>query len=336
MDAPPVQYVKTSDGYDIAYTTTGEGKPFILLPFLWTHVQLAWSDPFIGAMLSSLARNFRLVHYDGRGQGLSQRGLPSSFSMKDRLLDLQAVIGRLQLERPILAGDASFSHTAVRFAYEYPESVSALVLLRGTRYLSDRWNTFASLAGQNWDFFLDLSPARRELGLDVERLRASMTQHDLLRHADAIASSDIGDLLRHLRTPTLVLHARDRVELWHSVEGATEMASLIPNGLGRFAMVGGSGLWGDADETIAIIQSFLSDAEVQSASAASGRDEVGLSRRELEVLRLLAAGKSNQQMADELVISLHTVNRHVSNIYTKTGAANRAQATAFAKDHGIA
>jgi DNA-binding NarL/FixJ family response regulator len=61
-----------------------------------------------------------------------------------------------------------------------------------------------------------------------------------------------------------------------------------------------------------------------------------LSTRELEVLRLLAAGRSNQQIADELVISLNTVRRHVSNVFDKTAVANRAQATAYAKDHGIA
>jgi DNA-binding NarL/FixJ family response regulator len=53
-------------------------------------------------------------------------------------------------------------------------------------------------------------------------------------------------------------------------------------------------------------------------------------------LRLIAAGKSNQQIADELVISQNTVIRHVSNIFAKTGVANRAQATAYAKDHGLA
>jgi DNA-binding NarL/FixJ family response regulator len=61
-----------------------------------------------------------------------------------------------------------------------------------------------------------------------------------------------------------------------------------------------------------------------------------LSTREVEVLRLVAAGKSNAEIADELVISVNTVRRHVSNIFDKTGAANRAQATAYAKDHGIA
>jgi DNA-binding NarL/FixJ family response regulator len=60
-----------------------------------------------------------------------------------------------------------------------------------------------------------------------------------------------------------------------------------------------------------------------------------LSSREVEVLRLLAAGRSNQQIADELVISLNTVRRHVSNIFDKTGAANRADAVSYAHRNGI-
>jgi DNA-binding NarL/FixJ family response regulator len=63
---------------------------------------------------------------------------------------------------------------------------------------------------------------------------------------------------------------------------------------------------------------------------------VAISAREMEVLRLLAAGKSNQEIADKLVISLNTVRRHVSNIFDKTGVANRAQAVIYARDHGIA
>jgi DNA-binding NarL/FixJ family response regulator len=60
-----------------------------------------------------------------------------------------------------------------------------------------------------------------------------------------------------------------------------------------------------------------------------------LSSREVEVLRLLALGKSNAQIAAELVISQNTVIRHVSNIFAKIGAENRAQAAVYARDHGI-
>jgi DNA-binding CsgD family transcriptional regulator len=61
----------------------------------------------------------------------------------------------------------------------------------------------------------------------------------------------------------------------------------------------------------------------------------GLSRRELEVLRLVAAGRSNRQIATELVISEHTVARHVQNIYAKLGLSSRAAATAFAFERNL-
>jgi DNA-binding NarL/FixJ family response regulator len=56
----------------------------------------------------------------------------------------------------------------------------------------------------------------------------------------------------------------------------------------------------------------------------------------VEVLRLVAAGKSNTQIADELVISLNTARKHVANILDKTGTANRTEAAAYARDHGLA
>jgi DNA-binding CsgD family transcriptional regulator len=61
----------------------------------------------------------------------------------------------------------------------------------------------------------------------------------------------------------------------------------------------------------------------------------GLTLREVEVLRLVAAGRSNQQIADALVISHNTVIRHVSNIFAKTGVANRVEAATYASHHGL-
>jgi DNA-binding NarL/FixJ family response regulator len=60
-----------------------------------------------------------------------------------------------------------------------------------------------------------------------------------------------------------------------------------------------------------------------------------LSQREVEVLRLLAAGKSNREIADVLCISLNTVATHVRNILAKTGTANRTEAAAYALRHGL-
>jgi DNA-binding NarL/FixJ family response regulator len=61
-----------------------------------------------------------------------------------------------------------------------------------------------------------------------------------------------------------------------------------------------------------------------------------LSAREVEVLLLVARGRSNQQIADDLVLSVKTVARHISNIFNKTGVSNRSAATAYAFEHGLA
>jgi len=66
---------------------------------------------------------------------------------------------------------------------------------------------------------------------------------------------------------------------------------------------------------------------------AAGRD--GLSARELQVLRLVASGKTNRAIAKELFLSEKTIDRHVSNIFTKTNVASRAAATAYAYQHGL-
>jgi DNA-binding NarL/FixJ family response regulator len=61
----------------------------------------------------------------------------------------------------------------------------------------------------------------------------------------------------------------------------------------------------------------------------------GLTRREADVLRLLADGKTNSEIADELVISVYTVIRHVAHIYQKIGARRRLEAAAYAQRHGL-
>lgn len=71
------------------------------------------------------------------------------------------------------------------------------------------------------------------------------------------------------------------------------------------------------------------------AGRPAARDSYGLTARELEVLRLLAVGKSNRAIASELVISDHTVRRHVQNIFRKLDVSSRAAATAFAFRHDL-
>jgi DNA-binding NarL/FixJ family response regulator len=76
-------------------------------------------------------------------------------------------------------------------------------------------------------------------------------------------------------------------------------------------------------------------AHVDETTGRGQRDGHGLTARELEVLRLVAAGKSNREVAGALVISERTVARHVQNIFAKLGVSSRAAASVFAAEHGL-
>jgi DNA-binding CsgD family transcriptional regulator/pimeloyl-ACP methyl ester carboxylesterase len=272
---------------------------------------------------------------------MSQRGLSDDFSVQDDVRDLEAVVDRLGLERFVLHGIEVFSHTCVRYALAHPERVEALILHVPTATAPD-WTWLNTIAAQNWEYFLEVmtgmpwtanaEPERRRRAL--ERIRQTTTQADFLIRQRAWANSNAEADLARLRAPTLVLYPRDRNSVVRQ-EDSTKVAALIPNA--RLVLIDGASGMGDANQGLKAIDDFLaslSPGEPQPAVPA-GASPGSLSPREIEVLRLLAAGKSNQQIADELVISLFTVNRHVSNIYAKTGVANRAEAGAFANRHGL-
>ena len=73
----------------------------------------------------------------------------------------------------------------------------------------------------------------------------------------------------------------------------------------------------------------------RSGASADRQYPAGLTAREAEVLRLVAAGLTNKEIAAELVLSVPTVERHVANIYGKIGASRRYEALAFAQKHGL-
>jgi DNA-binding NarL/FixJ family response regulator len=84
-----------------------------------------------------------------------------------------------------------------------------------------------------------------------------------------------------------------------------------------------------------LLQQIEAATQVQGKSATTPGPD--LTSREIEVLNLIASGKSNQEIAGDLGLSIRTVERHISNIYTKIGATGptaRATATAFAHKHG--
>jgi DNA-binding NarL/FixJ family response regulator len=115
-----------------------------------------------------------------------------------------------------------------------------------------------------------------------------------------------------------------------SVDVAKELAARIPNA--ELAIMDGSSrapFEGDVAAVLNRIDRFL-------GTAPPGAYPDGLTSREAEVLRLVAAGRSNREIAIDLVLSERTVARHVTNIYGKIGAGSRADATAYALRHNLA
>jgi DNA-binding CsgD family transcriptional regulator/pimeloyl-ACP methyl ester carboxylesterase len=333
MDAPPVQYVTTSDGFRIAYGVSGSGTPLLFLPGSFYHVQLAWQFPGLESWLRGLAERFQLIQLDPRGTGMSSRDVGEGHSRAHYQRDIEAVLQWLQPGPFLLLAASSGVDIAVDYALAHPENVTALLL--GTSGTS-KVNTpmFEMLPAADWEVFLySIVPrtrSREEASKIVELTKQASDQRNFfLRRRVLYAPGEIEEALARLETPPLVMHARD-----YALTPVEEGMKIAQHSGGRLVLIDGADPWGDAEQGIRAIEAFLD--EIPSRQGTRSQLSEGLSARELEVMRLLAGGKSNAQIADELVISRNTVRRHVSNIFDKTGVANRAQAAIYAKDHGLA
>jgi DNA-binding CsgD family transcriptional regulator len=144
---------------------------------------------------------------------------------------------------------------------------------------------------------------------------------------------DLEPLLPAVRADSLVLHRRDGRQL--SLAASAELAAALPNG--RLHVLDGASatlFFDDPMGTADLIVSFLRPDGVQPRSRGGFAGPTAapvqpLTRREEEVLRRIAAGDSNAEIAHRLGISVHTVERHAANIYPKIGARGRADAIAW-------
>ncbi len=125
---PRIQYAKTKDGVSIAYWTMGKGMPIVQMPAgPFSHIQLEWQWPEWRHSYERVTAKRMLVRYDGRGAGLSERDV-SDYSLDARVLDLEAVVERLGLERFALLGAFDSGPVAIAYAVRCPQRVSHLLL----------------------------------------------------------------------------------------------------------------------------------------------------------------------------------------------------------------
>ncbi len=171
----------------------------------------------------------------------------------------------------------------------------------------------------------ELSAIAQSLGTPAVNAMAA-----LARGAERLAEGDAGGAMADLRSAEAI---------WRDVG--------LPYEEAQTRLLIGSAARALGDEEGAILElraaraaferlGARADARRAAALIATGSDRpAGLTAREAEVLRLIAAGKSNRDIATRLVISEHTVARHVQNIFTKLGVSSRAAATAFAIEHQL-
>lgn len=348
-----IRFCTTADGARIAYALIG-GGPVLIYPPRWVgHLEVDWEDSSFRAFVEALAARHTVVRYDRWGAGLSDRER-TDLSLGSELRTLTAVIDHLGAGRIALLGQSAGGPPCVAFAAHCPARVSHLVLFgtwaRREPVERELREAVTALIHAHWgvgsrtlaDMFMPQADA--ETRGRFSRLQLAGAAPEMaVRLRDFSSTADVADLAPRVRAPTLVLHRHDD--------------QVVPFALGRdlAARISGARLipldgdahapWmGDTATVLQAMTRFLAEPSTiseQDTAAATGAADHSLlashdlSARELEVLRRLAAGKSNPEIAEALVISLNTVYRHVNHIFNKLGVENRVEAATYAQRHGL-
>jgi pimeloyl-ACP methyl ester carboxylesterase/DNA-binding CsgD family transcriptional regulator len=330
----------------VAYEMRGDGPPLVAPAWWVSHLELDWQSEGFPRFWRGVADGYTLIRYDRLGVGMSDRTVQESdLSLESEVSTLRALLDELELERVSLIGGSSGSCTAVAFAAAFPERVERLVLYGsyadgGELTAPGVSSAISAAVRAHWglgarvlsDIFLggaDAAEQERFACLQREAATAE-TAADLL---DLVYRLDIRDRLPLVRSPTLVVHRRDDravpYRLGREVAAAIPGATLIPlQGSAHFP-------WhGDVDSVVRACREALAPGQ-SSPHDAGEPEQVQLSSREREILACVARGLSDREIAEQLVLSSHTVHRHVANIRHKLGRTSRTAAVAEAARLGL-
>ncbi len=334
-------------GSRVAFVVNGVGPPLVAPAWWLSHLELDWRDEGFRSFWESIGAGYTLVRYDHPGAGMSDREVrDADLTLEAEVALLGAVLDELSLERVTLLGGSSGGCAAVAFAARFPHRVERLLLYGayvdgGSIVASEAREAIVGAVRSHWglgarvlaDIFLaDAGVAERERFARLQREAASAeTAASLL---ELVYRLDVSAELERVRAPTMVVHRRaDRAipyEQGRALAAGIAGASLIP-------LEGSAHLpWtGDAESVVRALRSSLAPDEAAPPAVAAEPSEVLLSRREREVLALVASGLSEREIAEQLVLSEHTVHRHVANIRHKLGRGSRAAAVAEAARLGL-
>lgn len=335
-------------GRRVAYAVSGDGPPLVAPAWWVSHLDLEWRDGAFRSFWTAVGEGCSLVQYDGPGVGMSDRDAPpDERTLESEVALLGAILDELGLERVALLGGSSGGCAAIAFAARFPERVERLLLYGayadgGAIAPPEVRDAIVATVRSHWglgsrmlaDIFLgDADAQERERFARLQREAASSeTAASLL---ESVYRFDVRAELERVLAPTQVVHRRGDRSIPYAQGRA--LAAAIP-GATLVPLEGTAHLpWaGDAQPVARALRAFLEpEARAGRAEREGEPAAVLLSRREREVLALVAQGLSEREIAEQLVLSPHTVHRHVANIRRKLGRGSRAAAVAEASRLGL-
>jgi len=225
-----IRYCTTSDGVRLAYATTGNGPPLVKASNWLTHLDFEWGSPIWRHWYAALSLHHRLVRYDERGNGMSQRDV-SDVSFDTWVRDLETVVDAAGLDRFPLLGISRGGPIAIAYAVKHPERVTHLVLYGafeaglnhvGKPHELEARRALVSLMRLGWGLnnpafckmftcrFIPEATPEHEQWFD-ELQRVSTSPENAARLMERDDNIDVRPLLSQVKTPTLVIHCdRDR------------------------------------------------------------------------------------------------------------------------------
>jgi pimeloyl-ACP methyl ester carboxylesterase/DNA-binding CsgD family transcriptional regulator len=351
---PDIRFCTAGDGTKIAVGTYGKGPPLVRAGTWLTHVEYDATSPLAAHWCEELAKHHRYVTYDGRGCGLSDRGV-GELSLDRFVADLEAVVDGLKLERFALLGISMGAPIAVAYAAKHPNRVSRLVLHGGFHrsYLSspnpdprvrEEADVLWKSARLGWG---SGSPALRQvfvaklMGESTEAQRQAFEELQRVtstadvaeKYLRAMFAFDVKDLAPRVSCPTLAFHSRgDQLVL---LEQGRKLAALIPGA--RFVPLDSKNHVPFREEPawqvlVAALRSFLDEDGGRTLATAPAK---ALTSRQLHVLRHVARGLTDKEIAHELSLSPRTVEMHVARTLAALACANRAEAVRKAAALGL-
>lgn len=270
MKLPDIRYACSGE-VRIAYQVMGQGAfDLVFVPGFLSNLEVHWEDPGFVHLLRRLSAFSRLILFDPRGTGLSDRlAMDSLPDLRTRMDDIRAVMEAAGSGRAVLLGTSEGVPVAVCFAATYPEKVRSLVLYGGCAWHHDnaagpdRLQTFLDLAERSWGTGASLqsfAPTRmddphfRSWWARLERLSVSPSAAMALARMNA--GIDVRELLPGLRVQTLILHRREDQRV--RAECGRELAAKIPGA--EYVELAGRDhpMWtGDVDAVVDAIESHL-------------------------------------------------------------------------------